>query len=116
MKELNLQKLGFIGTLSLVIGNIIGVGIFTTTGFMIRYLDSPLLILAAWLVGAVYALSGAQVYAILAAEYPLSGGDYQYLRKEIHPLAGYLFGWAAFFITYSGSIAALGIAAAFFNC
>ena len=109
-----MQKLGFIGTLSLVVGNIIGVGIFTTTGFMTQYLDSPLLIMTAWFVGAIYALSGAQVYAILAAEYPLSGGDYQYLRKAIHPFAGYLFGWAAFFVTYSGSIAALGIGAAFY--
>jgi len=109
-----LQKLGFIGTLSLVIGNIIGVGIFTTTGFMSSYLDSPLYIMLAWLIGAFYALSGAKVYGILAAEYPLSGGDYQYLARAFHPLAGYLFGWAAFFVTYSGSIAALGIAAAYY--
>ena len=109
-----MQKLGYIGTLSLVIGNIIGVGIFTTTGFMTQYLDSSLYIMAAWIIGAVYALSGAKVYGILAAEYPLSGGDYQYLIKALHPLAGYLFGWAAFFVTYSGSIAALGIAAAFY--
>jgi APA family basic amino acid/polyamine antiporter len=109
-----LQKLGFIGTISLVIGNIIGVGIFTTTGFMTNYLDSPLYIILAWFLGAIYALSGAKVYGILAAEYPLSGGDYQYLAKALHPLAGYLFGWAAFFVTYSGSIAALGIAAAYY--
>ena len=108
-----MRKLGYIGTLSLVIGNIIGVGIFTTTGFMTQYIDSPLYIMAAWILGAIYALSGAKVYGILASEYPLSGGDYQYLGKALHPLAGYLFGWAAFFVTYSGSIAALGIAAAF---
>jgi len=109
-----LKKLGYIGTLSLVVGNIIGVGIFTTTGFMTQYLDSPLYIMAAWILGAIYALSGAKVYGILASEYPISGGDYQYLAKAFHPLAGYLFGWAAFFVTYSGSIAALGIAAAFY--
>jgi APA family basic amino acid/polyamine antiporter len=109
-----LQKLGFIGTLSLVIGNIIGVGIFTTTGFMSNYIDSPAYIMLAWFIGAIYALSGAKVYGILASEYPLSGGDYQYLGRELHPLAGYLFGWAAFFVTYSGSIAALGIASAYY--
>jgi APA family basic amino acid/polyamine antiporter len=109
-----LKKLGFIGTLSLVIGNIIGVGIFTTTGFMSDYLDSPFFIMLAWFIGAIYALSGAKVYGILSSEYPLSGGDYQYLSKSLHPLAGYLFGWAAFFVTYSGSIAALGIAAAYY--
>jgi APA family basic amino acid/polyamine antiporter len=109
-----LQKIGFIGTLSLVMGNIIGVGIFTTTGFMSNYLDSPAYIMLAWFIGALYALSGAKVYGILASEYPLSGGDYQYLGRELHPLAGYLFGWAAFFVTYSGSIAALGIASAYY--
>jgi APA family basic amino acid/polyamine antiporter len=109
-----LKKLGFIGTLSLVMGNIIGVGIFTTTGFMSNYLDSPAFIMLAWFIGAIYALSGAKVYGILASEYPLSGGDYQYLARSLHPLAGYLFGWAAFFVTYSGSIAALGIAAAYY--
>jgi APA family basic amino acid/polyamine antiporter len=95
-------------------GNIIGVGIFTTTGFMSNYLDSPAFIMLAWFIGAIYALSGAKVYGILAAEYPFSGGDYQYLSRALHPLAGYLFGWAAFFVTYSGSIAALGIAAAYY--
>ena len=95
-------------------GNIIGVGIFTTTGFISQYLDSPLYIMLAWLIGAIYALSGAKVYGILAAEYPFSGGDYQYLARALHPLAGYLFGWAAFFVTYSGSIAALGIASAYY--
>jgi APA family basic amino acid/polyamine antiporter len=109
-----LQKLGFIGALSLVVGNIIGVGIFTTTGYITQYLYSPALIMLAWFLGALYAYSGAGVYSILAAEYPFSGGDYQYLRKAVHPLAGYLFGWSAFFVTYSGSIAALGIAAAYY--
>ncbi len=109
-----MQKLGFIGALSLVVGNIIGVGIFTTTGYITQYLHSPWLIMLAWFLGALYAYSGAGVYSILAAEYPFSGGDYQYLRKAVHPLAGYLFGWSAFFVTYSGSIAALGIAAAYY--
>jgi APA family basic amino acid/polyamine antiporter len=107
-----LKKLGFAATLTLVIGNIIGVGIFTTTGYITTYIDSPYLILLAWIIGALYAISGARVYGILAQAYPLSGGDYQYLKREIHPLAGYIFGWSAFFITYSGSIAALSIAAA----
>ena len=107
-----MKKLGFFGALSLVVGNIIGVGIFTTTGYMTRYLQDPLIILLAWLVGACYALSGARVYGILSETYPLSGGDYQFLKHEIHPLLGYLFGWSALFVTYSGSIAALGIAAA----
>jgi APA family basic amino acid/polyamine antiporter len=102
------------GTLSLVVGNIIGVGIFTTTGYMANYIQSPVWMLIAWLCGALYAISGALVYGILAEKYPLSGGDYQYLSKSVHPLGGYLFGWAAFFVTYSGSVAALSIAAAYY--
>ena len=109
-----MKKLGFIATLSLVIGNIIGVGIFTTTGYMSDYIQTPGWMLIAWLVGAFYAISGAIVYGVLAEKYPISGGDYQYLSKAVHPLGGYLFGWAAFFVTYSGSIAALGIAAAIY--
>lgn len=109
-----IKKLGYWGALSLVVGNIIGVGIFTTSGFMAQYIQSPRWILFAWFLGALYALSGAVVYGILAKEYPLSGGDYQYLSKAIHPLIGYLFGWSCFFITYSGSIAALSIGAAFY--
>jgi len=109
-----LKKLGFAATLTLIVGNIIGVGIFTTTGYLTTYLNSPFLILLAWLVGAFYAISGAHVYSILLAKYPLSGGDYQYLKSEVHPLSGYIFGWSAFFITYSGSIAALSIAAAYY--
>ena len=109
-----MKKLGFLGTLSLVVGNIIGVGIFTTTGYMANYIHSPAWMLLAWLVGAFYAISGAIVYGILSSRYPLSGGDYQYLRKAVHPLGGYMFGWSAFFVTYSGSIAALSIAASFY--
>jgi APA family basic amino acid/polyamine antiporter len=102
------------GTLSLVVGNIIGVGIFTTTGYMATYIQSPFWMLIAWVAGAFYAISGALVYGVLSEKYPLSGGDYQYLSRSVHPLGGYLFGWAAFFVTYSGSVAALGIAAAFY--
>jgi APA family basic amino acid/polyamine antiporter len=109
-----IKKLGYWGALSLVVGNIIGVGIFTTSGFMAQYIPSPQGILFAWFLGALYALSGAIVYGILAKAYPLSGGDYQYLSKAFHPLLGYLFGWSCFFITYSGSIAALSIGAAYY--
>jgi APA family basic amino acid/polyamine antiporter len=108
------KRLGYFAALSLVVGNIIGVGIFTTTGFMAQYIHSPLLILSAWLLGAFYAISGAIVYGILVRHYPLSGGDYQYLCKAAHPLAGYMFGWSCFFVTYSGSIAALSIGAAMY--
>jgi len=99
---------------ALVVGNIIGVGIFTTTGYMANYIQSPLWMILAWFIGSLYALSGAVVYSILSSHYPLSGGDYQYLKNSINPMTGYMFGWSAFFVTYSGSIAALSIAGAFY--
>ena len=111
---MTLKKLGFFGALSLVVGNIIGIGIFTTTGYMASFIQSSPLILLAWVVGAIYAWSGAVVYGMLSGAYPLSGGDYQYLSRMVHPFTGYLFGWSAFFVTYSGSVAALAIASAFY--
>jgi len=64
--------------------------------------------------GGIYAISGAVVYSILSKEYPLSGGDFQYLKSEFHPILGYMFGWSALTITYTGSIAALTIGAAYY--
>ncbi len=109
-----MKKLGFFGALSLVVGNIIGVGIFTTTGYMATYINHGYLIILAWMVGAIYAWSGAMVYGLLSSAYPISGGDYQYLSRMVHPFTGYLFGWSAFFVTYSGSVAALAIASAYY--
>ena len=107
-------KLNYFSSLSFVVGNMIGVGIFTTTGTLADYIQNPLLIMAAWIIGGIYALSGAKVYGVLSSSYPLSGGDFQYLSKELHPLVGYIFGWSIFFITYPGSIAAMAIGAAWY--
>jgi APA family basic amino acid/polyamine antiporter len=103
---------GLWAALALVIGNIVGVGIFTTSGYLASHLPDATFIMLAWILGGVYAYSGARVYGVLVAEYPLTGGDYQYLSRMMHPAAGYLFAWSAFFVTYTGSIAALAIGAA----
>ncbi len=108
------NKIGFKATISLVIGNIIGVGIFTTTGYIANFLDSSLLIFSLWILGGIYAISGAVVYGVLSKAYPLSGGDFQYLKYEMHSVFGYMFGWSALTITYTGSIAALSIGAAYY--
>jgi APA family basic amino acid/polyamine antiporter len=108
------NRIGFKATISLVIGNIVGAGIFTTTGSVAKYLNSPLLIILLWILGGIYAISGAVVYGILVKKYPLSGGDFQYLKYELHPILGYMFGWSALTITYTGSIAALSIGAAYY--
>lgn len=111
-----MKKIGFWTALSLVVGNILGVGIFTTMGYLTKYIQNPYHVLLAWLTGAVYAISGARVYGLLAKKMPYRGGDYVYLKNHFHPYFAYLFGWSGLFITYTGSIAALGIGAAhYFN-
>lgn len=108
------KTIGFWTALALVVGNILGVGIFTTTGYLANSIGTPYLILLAWLVGAVYAYTGAKVYGVLAAEMPYRGGDYVYLKKYYPSYIAYLFGWSALFITYTGSIAALAIGGAYY--
>jgi APA family basic amino acid/polyamine antiporter len=94
----------------LVVGNIIGVGIFTTTGIVASYISHPGWLLAAWAVGGVLVLAGALTLGELGASLPHSGGEYVYLREAYHPQLGFVYGWACFWATFSGSIAILGIA------
>ena len=107
-----MRKIGFWTALALVIGNIIGAGIFTTTGYLAEKITNPGLFLTAWLAGGLYAVCGAFMYGLLAKKMPVNGGDYVYLKESFHPYFAYLFGWSGLFITYTGSIAALAIGAA----
>ncbi len=107
-----MKKIGFWTALSLVAGNIIGVGIFTTTGYAASRISDPKMILWVWATGALYAISGATVYAFLAKKMPYSGGDYRYLKEYLPSYFPFLFGWSGLFVTYTGSIAALAIGAA----
>src|ERR1017187_1084473 len=93
----------------LVVGNMIGVGIFTTPGRIATLLPSSGWILAAWVLGAGLAIAGALSYAELGAAYPRAGGNYQFLREAFGPFWGFLYGWAATFITQSGTIAILAV-------
>jgi len=107
-----MKTISLAGALALVIGNIIGVGIFTTSGVLAGHVASPFWLMAAWLVGGWYAFSGGMVYGFLARHMPFKGGDYVYLKRYFHPYWSYLFGWSALAITYTGSVAALAIGAA----
>ncbi len=99
----------------MIVGNMIGIGIFTTTGFNAQYLHSPAGLFLVWILGGLYAFCGALTYAELSSRFPRAGGDYLFLKHAYHPLAGFLFGWSTFTVTYSGSIAtiAIGFAAYF---
>jgi APA family basic amino acid/polyamine antiporter len=96
----------------MVVGNTIGVGIFTSTGVMAEQLPSPGLLLFVWILGGIFSLAGALVWAELGTMFPHAGGEYVYLREAFGPFWGFLCGWAAFLATFSGSISVLAIALA----
>jgi APA family basic amino acid/polyamine antiporter len=103
------QKIGWFTASCVLVSNIIGGGIFTTTGFMARDLGDPMLILLLWFVGALFALGGAMVYGELGAALPHAGGDYVYLREAYGPLAAFLSGWTSFTIGFGAAVAASAI-------
>lgn len=93
-----------------VIGGIIGSGIFINPYLVARTLDSSVLVLSAWIAGGAIALAGAFAYAELGAIFPRAGGQYAYLRDAYHPLAGFLYGWGLLAIIETGAMAAVSIA------
>jgi APA family basic amino acid/polyamine antiporter len=95
---------------ALVVSNMIGTGIFTSTGFMAGDLGSAGIILLAWLVGAVFAFCGALAYSELAVNHPQSGGEYVYLTKAYGPSWGFMSGWVSFFAGFSAPVAAAALA------
>ena len=93
----------------LVIGGIIGSGIFLTTGAMAQALPSPTLLLSAWIVGSLFAVFGALTYAEMAAMFPRSGGVYIFLQEAFGPLVGFLYGWATLLVVLCGGTAAVAV-------
>jgi len=104
------RQLGFAITAAIVVANMIGTGVFTTTGLMAGALHDPSTILIAWVVGGALALCGAATYAELGAMLPRAGGEYVYLREAFHPAAGFMSGWASLTAGFSAPIAAAAIA------
>ena len=92
-----------------LVSNVIGSGIFTTTGFLARDLGDARTILALWLIGALLALAGAMCYSELGAAFPQVGGDYVYLRQAYGPALGFLSGWASFTVGFGAAIAAAAV-------
>ncbi len=103
------RQLGFFDSVMLIMGNIIGIGIFVTTGDIAKTLPSSGGILLIWLLGGLLALAGALSCAELAASLPYSGGDYIYLREACGTFVSFLSGWSSFLVTFSGSIALLAV-------
>ena len=103
------RALGPFDATMVVIGGIIGSGIFINPYIVARTLDSSVLVLAVWIAGGLIALAGAFAYAELGAIFPKAGGQYVYLRDGWHPLAGFLYGWGLLLVIESGAIAAVAI-------
>jgi len=109
-----LRRLGLLDTTFLVIGAVVGSGIFMTPGIIAAGLPSPGLLLGVWLAGGLITLCGALSFAELGAMYPQAGGQYIYLREAFGPAAAFLFGWAFFGFIMCGGLAALAVAFAEF--
>ncbi len=107
-------SLGLFSATTLVVGSMVGSGIYIVDCDIARGTDSPALFLAAWLITAVMTLVGALSYGELAAMMPKAGGQYVYLRESLGPLWGFLYGWTFFLVIQTGTIAAVCIAFAKF--
>jgi amino acid transporter len=102
------NSLGLWDAVSIIVGIIIGVGIFVTPGpDVFAKVPHPAIAIALWVLGGALALVGALCYAELASTYPRSGGEYVYLTRAFGPMTGFLFAWSQLSVTRSGSIAAL---------
>jgi APA family basic amino acid/polyamine antiporter len=105
-----LRQIGFFSATALVISNMVGTGIFATTGFLAGDLGSAQLILLCWAVGALFAFAGALSYSELGINFPSSGGEYVYLTHAFGPEWGFMTGWVSFFAGFSAPIAAAALA------
>ena len=104
------KALGLTSATTLVMGSMIGSGIFIVSADIARLVDSPALLIAAWLVTGFLTIVGALSYGELAAMMPKAGGQYVFLREALGPLWGFLYGWTLFLVIQTGTIAAVGVA------
>jgi APA family basic amino acid/polyamine antiporter len=104
------QSLGLFSATTIVVGSMIGSGIFLVDCDIARGTDSPALYLAAWVVTAIMTMICALSYGELAAMMPKAGGQYVYLRESLGPLWGFLYGWTLFLVIQTGTIAAVCVA------
>ncbi|HEX3559494.1 MAG TPA: amino acid permease [Pyrinomonadaceae bacterium] len=103
------RRLGLFDATMIVMGGIVGSGIFINPSVVARQVHTPFLILGAWLAGGAVALAGAFVYAELAARRPEVGGQYAYLRDAFHPSVAFLYGWALLLVIQTGGMAAVAV-------
>jgi APA family basic amino acid/polyamine antiporter len=110
------RRLGLFDTTMIVMGGIIGSGIFINPYVVAQQVSSTILILAAWAFGGLIALAGAFIYAELSSQTSTSGGQYVYLRDAFHPGLAFVYGWALLLVTQSGGMAAVAVTFAKYVC
>lgn len=103
------RAIGLRGATLLVIGSVIGSGIFLTTGVMAQELPSTTLVLAAWVAGGLLAMAGGLTYAEMGSMYPRSGGLYVFLSEAYGSVWGFLFGWACLLVILTGTVATVAV-------
>ncbi len=104
-----IPKLGVFDATMLVMGGIVGAGIFSNPAVVANMVHSGALMMLVWAIGGVIALAGAFVYAELAARHPARGGHYAYMRDAFHPAVAFMFGWAILLVVQTGGIAAVSV-------
>jgi len=104
------REIGLFTATILVVANMIGTGIFTTSGFIMQEVGHPMVLLLCWLIGGIFALCGALCYGELGAAFPEAGGEYVYLRQSFGKLVAFLSGWISLLVGFSAPIAAAAIA------
>ncbi|MGO9539632.1 MAG: APC family permease [Terriglobales bacterium] len=103
------RKLGLFDATMLVMGGIVGSGIFINPYVVARQVHTPALILGAWIFGGIIAVGGAFIWAELAATMPEVGGQYAYLREAYHPVVAFLYGWVLLLVIQTGGMAVVSI-------
>lgn len=104
------REIGLLSATVLVVANMVGSGIFTTSGFIISELGNPQSLLLCWLLGGIFALAGALCYGELGAMLPEAGGEYAYLYRAFGPFPAFISGWISLIVGFSAPIAAAAIA------
>src|SRR5437660_473976 len=101
------RDLGLWGAVAIVVGTVIGSGIFIVPQTMVQLVGSPRMVFVVWIVGGLLSLAGALSYAELAAAMPEAGGEYIFLREAYGPIWGFIYSWTQMWVAKSGSIATL---------
>jgi basic amino acid/polyamine antiporter, APA family len=105
-----IKGLNLTSATTIVVGSMIGSGIFIAPSLMAGYIQSPGIILLLWIIGGVFTLFGAIAYGELCASMPKAGGQYVFLKEAYNPLLGFLYGWTVFLVIQTGFIAAVAVA------